>query len=245
MKRFGLLGKTLGHSFSKNFFDEFFRTNAIEGTFENFEIEQIDSVKSVFECGVSGLSVTIPYKEAIIPYLDDLSPEAKLIGAVNCVQFINGKCIGHNTDAYGFHQSIKPFLTNLHERALILGTGGASKAVAHVFRSLGIDVIFCSRNPKGSKEFSYEEINNHMLNACKVIVNTTPVGTYPDINDCIPFPFGNLSKDHLVIDLIYNPALTKFLQLSKENGATVINGEAMLKHQALRSWKIWNEENIN
>ena len=194
----------------------------------------------MFAQHLSGLTVTIPYKEEIIPFLDSISDEAKAIGAVNVVQFKDGQKVGHNTDAFGFHQSIKPFLTFHHERALILGTGGAAKAVAHVFRSLGIDVIFCSRNPQGRNQFSYSEINEHMLNACKVIVNCTPLGTFPDVDEFIEMPFDHLTADHLVIDLVYNPTKTEFLNRSEKAGATILNGESMLRHQALRAFEIWN-----
>jgi shikimate dehydrogenase len=171
-----------------------------------------------------------------------LSIEAKTIGAVNCIQFTDGQKVGHNTDAYGFQQSIKPFLTNQHERALIFGTGGASKAIAYVLKNLGIDVLFISRDPKEEKHFSYAEINDHMLNACKLLVNCTPVGTldYKDSKFDLPFEF--LTSDHLVVDLVYNPPMTDLLLRSKQQGATVLNGESMLKHQALRSWKIWNNQ---
>lgn len=242
MKTYGLIGQTLGHSFSKSFFEDFFTKNNVDAEFRNFELKEITELKDVFALQPAGLSVTIPYKESIIPFLDALSEEAEKIGAVNCVQFVGAKKIGHNTDAYGFHQSVKPFLTNKHERALILGTGGASKAVAHVLKSLGIDVLYISRNPIGNRQFTYEEINAHMLRACKLIINCTPVGTYPNVTDEIPFPFEFLDEEHLVVDLIYNPPMTKFLEHSKAAGATVLNGEAMLKHQAMRSWKIWNNE---
>jgi len=240
MRKFGLVGKSLGHSFSKSFFEEYFKKNEIDAEFVNFEIETIEEINNVFDQNLSGLTVTIPYKESIIPFLNELSVEAKEIGAVNVVQFVNGKTIGHNSDAYGFQQSIKPFLTNLHERALILGTGGASKAVAYVFKTIGLDVLYCSRNPSGPKEFSYDSINEHMLNACKVVVNCTPVGTFPNIDDALPFPFEKLSSDHLVIDLIYNPKKTKFLAEAEKQGATILNGESMLKEQALKAWQIWN-----
>ena len=242
MNNFGLLGKSLGYSFSKKFFDDYFSKNSIEGKFDNYEIPTIDLVSKVFQNNLKGLTITIPYKEAIIPFLDEITAVAKEIGAVNVIQFKNGKKIGHNSDAYGFQQSIKPFLTNLHERALILGTGGASKAVAYVFNSLGIDVIFCSRNPSGPKEFSYDLLNEHMVNACKVVVNCTPIGTFPNSNESVDFPFQHLTKDHLVVDLIYNPAKTKFLQKAEEVGATILNGESMLKEQALKAWEIWNEQ---
>lgn len=242
MRTYGLIGKTLGYSFSKSFFERYFIESEIEAQFVNFELASIDEIKKVFEEPIEGLSVTIPYKESIIPFLDELSIDARAIGAVNCIQFIDGQKIGHNTDAYGFQQSIKPFLTNQHERALIFGTGGASKAIAYVLKNLGIDVIFISRDPKGEKHFSYEEVNSYMLNACKLIVNCTPVGTldYKDSQFEIPFEF--LTVEHLVVDLVYNPPMTDLLIRSMQQGATVLNGESMLKHQALRSWKIWNNQ---
>ena len=242
MKTYGLIGEKLDYSFSKTFFDDYFNKNSVDAAFINLEIPTIDSITEVFKKDISGLTVTIPYKETIIPFLDEITSEAKEIGAVNVIQFKDGKRIGHNSDAYGFQQSIKPFLTNLHERALIIGTGGASKAVAHVFKSIGIDVIFCSRNPSGPKEFSYDLLNEHMVNACKVIVNCTPIGTFPNVDESIDFPFQFLTKDHLVVDLIYNPAKTKFLQKAEEVGATILNGESMLKEQALKAWEIWNEQ---
>ncbi len=240
MRNYGLLGKTLNYSFSKKFFEDFFEKNQLEAVFENYEIPSIENVAEVFAQRLNGLAVTIPYKESIIPYLDSLSAEAKEIGAVNVVQFKDGQRIGHNTDAFGFHQSIKPFLTFHHERALILGTGGASKAVAHVFCSLGIDVLICSRDPKGRNQFSYSEVNNHMLNACKVIVNCTPLGTFPNVGECIELPFEYLSESHLVIDLVYNPPKSLFLQRAEAAGATILNGESMLRHQALKAFEIWN-----
>jgi len=241
MKRFGLIGKILVHSFSPAFFTKYFEQNGIDANYELFELENIEDCKALLsDKTISGLNVTVPYKIEIIPFLDELDEVAKSIGAVNVVAFREGKTIGFNTDAFGFQQSIKPFLTFKHERALILGTGGASKAVEYVFKQIGIDVLYISQNPEGkTKHFSYEEINEHMLNACKVIVNCTPVGTFPAIDECVPFPFQYLSSDHLVIDLIYNPAKTKFLEEAEKNGATILNGESMLKEQALKSWEIW------
>lgn len=241
MKRFGLIGKTLKHSFSQPFFTEFFRENGIDAVYENFELKDKSEILSLLQENLSGVSVTIPYKEEIIPFLEELSPEAATIGAVNCVAFKEGKTIGHNTDAYGFHQSIKPFLTNKHERAIIFGTGGASKAVVYVLKQIGIDCIFISRNPDGENQFSYADINEHMLNACKLIVNCTPVGMYPDSGACIDLPFQYLTPDHLVVDLIYNPVKTQLLQRSEAQGAQILNGETMLKQQALMAWKIWQQ----
>jgi shikimate dehydrogenase len=242
MRTYGLIGKTLGYSFSKSFFERYFSENDIDAQFHNFELAAIEDINRVFEQQIGGLSVTIPYKESIIPFLDDLSIEAKVIGAVNCIQFKDGQKVGHNTDAYGFQQSIKPFLTNQHERALIFGTGGASKAIAYVLKNLGIDVLFISRDPKEDKHFSYAEINDHMLNACKLLVNSTPVGTLDFKDSKFDLPFEFLTEEHLVVDLVYNPPMTDLLLRSKQQGATVLNGESMLKHQALRSWKIWNNQ---
>lgn len=243
MRKFGLIGKQLGHSFSKAFFTEKFQEEELSAVYENVELSEIAEIKAVIDTGsFSGLNVTIPYKESVIQYLDELSDEAKAIGAVNVIAFQNGKTIGHNTDAFGFHQSIKPFLTNRHERALILGTGGASKAVAYVFQSIGLDVIYVSRNPKEAKQFGYSDINEHMLNACKVIVNCTPVGTFPNVDESIPFPFAHLTEEHLVIDLIYNPSQTRFLAQSAAAGATTLNGLSMLKEQANKAWQIWTQK---
>jgi shikimate dehydrogenase len=241
MRKFGLIGKTLGHSFSKQFFEKKFSTEAIAATFENIELATISEVKTVLTAGFSGLSVTVPYKTAIIPFLDELSVEAQAIGAVNSIGFENGKAIGYNTDAHGFHQSIKPFLTNQHERALIIGTGGAAKAVAYVLQQIGLNVVFVARNPQGENEFPFESLNEHMVHACKLIVHCTPVGTFPNNSECVPFPFASLSKEHLCVDLIYNPAETSFLAQSKAAGATILNGYSMLQEQAIKSWSIWNK----
>ena len=157
MDKYGLIGKSLSHSFSKTFFENFFKENNINASFQNFEFESLNEVNKVLNQNLKGCCVTIPYKEKIIQFLDDLSEEAKEIGAVNVIQFDGNKTIGHNSDAFGFQQSVKPFLTNKHERALILGSGGASKAVAFVLNKIGIDVIFVCRTPTRNKEFSYAE----------------------------------------------------------------------------------------
>jgi shikimate dehydrogenase len=242
MKIYGLIGRSLGHSFSKSFFEHYFLDNKIDARYENFELETIDEVNELLQRDISGFNVTIPYKEEIIPFLDELSAEAKAIGAVNVVKVVGNKRIGHNSDAFGFHQSIKPFLTNRHERAVIFGTGGASKAVEYVLKSIGVDVIFVSRNPEGANQFHYNEVNHHMLNACKLMVNTTPVGTFPNVNDFLDIPYSCLTHEHLAVDLIYNPEKTKFLEYAEAEGAMILNGKSMLREQALKSWKIWSEE---
>ncbi len=243
MRKFGLIGKTLSHSFSKAFFSEKFQKEDIPASYENIELPDVSLVKEVLKNGgFSGLNVTIPYKQQIIPFLDELSPEAKAIGAVNTVVFRDGKTIGYNTDAHGFHQSIKPFLTNVHERALLLGTGGASLAVAYVLKGIGLDVKWVSRAPENDQTFAYSDVNEHMLKAFKMVVNCTPLGTYPNVDDCVDFPFEYLTPEHFCVDLIYNPAETTFLRLSKERGATILNGESMLREQALKAWQLWNEK---
>jgi shikimate dehydrogenase len=240
MRKYGLIGKSLSHSFSAKFFNEKFQSESIDAIYELIELADENQLESFLkENDFSGFNVTIPYKEKVLPFLNELSAEAKEIGAVNCIVKKDGKLIGHNTDAFGFKQSIKPFLTNLHERALILGTGGSSKAVEFVFKSIGINCIFVSRSPKQG-QFAYSEINQHMVNACKVIVNCTPVGMYPNVDEVIDFPYHFLSKEHLLIDLIYNPLKTNFLKKSEENSAQILNGESMLKEQALKSWELWN-----
>ncbi len=240
MKHYGLIGKTLTHSFSASFFKEYFEKNQIDATYANFELETIEQVRALFKQNLSGLNVTYPYKESIIPYLDQLDEGAAQIGAVNVIAFENGKRVGYNTDAHGFAQSIKPFLTFEHERALIFGTGGASKAVAHVFKQIGLDVFYISRHRnEAAGVFTYEDINVHMLRSCKVLVNCTPVGTYPNISDSIKLPFEALTSSHLVIDLVYNPAETELMKRAKKNGAAVMNGLSMLQHQALKSYEIW------
>jgi shikimate dehydrogenase len=189
-----------------------------------------------------GLNVTIPFKEHILEFIDEVSSEAQIIGAINTIKVgSNGKICGYNTDAFGFHQSIKPFLDFNHHRAIILGTGGASKAVAFVLEKLGLDVFFISRNPEGSKQFSYSEINAQMLSTCKLVINCTPVGMFPNSDNLIDIPYEFLTKKHLIIDLIYNPSETLFLKKSRESGAIVLNGDSMLHQQALKSWELWNQ----
>jgi shikimate dehydrogenase len=242
MPKFGLIGKLLDYSFSKTFFTEYFEKNKLNHSYENIEIQTIDEFSKILKSNeFSGFNVTIPYKESIIPFLDELSPEAKIIGAVNTISFENGKIIGHNTDAFGFQQSIKPFLDNRHERAMILGTGGASKAIAYVLKNIGLNVIFISRNPQGENQFSYVDINQNMVNACKMIVNCTPLGTFPNVDEKPDFPTEFITKNHFVVDLIYNPEKTKFLQEAEAKGAIILNGKSMLKEQAMKAWEIWNK----
>ena len=242
MKQFGLIGKQLSHSFSPAFFTDFFQKQGIDAHYAAYELQEISDFPQLMKDHIfGGLNVTIPYKTDIIPFLDELDPLAAEIQAVNVIAFDNGRTKGYNTDVYGFQQSIKPFLTFHHERALIFGTGGASKAVAHVFKSLGIDVIFVSQSPSSlSNHFTYEDVNEHMLAACKVIVNCTPLGMFPYVDSAVELPYASLSEEHLLIDLVYNPEETLFMKQGRANGATAMNGLSMLQNQALKSWEIWN-----
>jgi len=239
---FGLIGKKLEHSFSKNYFTTKFNELNLESTYTNYELKSIEEVKDVFKIdGLVGLNVTIPYKESIIPFLDEVDDVALKIGAVNTVVIKDGKTKGYNTDAYGFKQMIKPFFKAHHERAIVLGTGGASKAIAFVLEELGCSPIYISRYPNAENQFAYEEINKNMIEACPLIVNTTPIGMFPNENDEIDFPTQFLTEKNLVIDLIYNPKETIFLKKSKAKKAWTSNGLTMLHQQAERSWLIWNE----
>jgi len=245
MHLFGLVGKSLKHSFSKNYFEKKFQTLGLENyVYENFELENIESVKTLIaeNPNLKGFNITIPYKETIIPFLDELSDEAKNIGAVNCVLISNKKLIGYNTDVYGFAQSIKPFLDNNHQRALILGTGGASKAVAYALQKTGVEVYFVtsSQSKKTSNSFFYSEINEVVMNAFKLVVNTTPLGMFPKIDEAPNLPYHLFTPQHLAYDLIYNPEQTLFLQKAKAQGAIAVNGLSMLQLQAEKSWEIWN-----
>ncbi len=237
--QFGLLGKSLKHSFSELYFKNKFQELGLDAEYRNYEIQTIGEFVALKSLpNLVGLNVTIPYKEEIILLLDELSEEAERIGAVNTILIEDGKTTGYNTDAFGFKQMIKPFLLNTHERALVLGNGGAAKAVKFVLEQIGLSVLVVARNPK-TDEFSLTEINDMMVKHCGIIVNTTPVGMFPNLEDCLDFPFDALNAGHLVVDLIYNPEETNFLSEAKTRGATTLNGLTMLHQQAEKSWEIW------
>jgi shikimate dehydrogenase len=241
-KLFGLLGRNLSHSFSQRYFQTKFQEQQLQYAYKNFELASIDEFpKLAKEFNLSGLNVTIPYKESVLKYLDELEDEAKEVGAVNTIAFREGKKIGYNTDVFGFRQMIKPFLLSKHERALILGNGGAAKAVRHVLKNIGLEVITAARNPKKG-EFQLAEVNDMMIKHCRVLVNATPVGTFPDVESCLEIPFWAITDEHLVVDLIYNPEQTKFLHSAQKQGATILNGLTMLYQQAEKSWEIWNQK---
>lgn len=241
---FGLIGANLTHSFSKAYFEKKFAELELHGyCYENFELQNIRDFPALIKNNTPliGLNVTLPYKELILPYLDDLSNEAKAIGAVNCIKVSGGKTFGYNTDVYGFSQSIKPFLDLNHQRALILGTGGSSKAVAYALKKIGVEVMFVSSSAskKNEKVLLYGELNELVLRSHKLIVNCTPLGMYPNVDTFPPLPYEYFSAEHLAYDLIYNPEETLFLKKAAEQGAIVVNGLSMLKLQAEKSWEIW------
>lgn len=247
MRLFGLIGKPLSHSFSKNYFSKKFIEESIkDANYELFPLESINELSSLLEKqkDLIGFNVTIPYKESVIPFLDELDVSAQEIGAVNTV-FIkreNDRAVlkGYNTDAIGFRDSIKPFLASHHDRALIFGSGGSSKAVAHVLQQLQIPFHFVSRNPSLSKEIAYTDIDEQGIHSTPLLINCTPLGMSPNVLEMIPIPITGISSSHLVYDLIYNPEETLLLKEAKERGAIAVNGYSMLKLQAEASWKIWN-----
>lgn len=244
---FGLIGKSLSHSFSKPYLEEkFSKEGKTDFQYSNFDLENLDALLQIItDNHLNGLNVTKPYKELVIPFLNELDSTAKDIGAVNCIK-INWNnnqpyLIGYNTDYYGFAQSIKPFLEPIHQRALILGTGGASKAIAYALKNVDVDFYFVtSGEKKGSNYFHYSELNEYVLNAFKLIVNCTPLGMFPKVDTCAQIPFEFIAAEHLLYDLIYNPEETLFLQRGKEQGAITINGLNMLKLQADKAWEIWH-----
>ncbi len=250
MDKYGLIGYPLAHSFSISYFNEKFESEGIDAVYENFEIPQIDDVKEIIDSNpdLKGLNVTIPYKQQVLKYIKELSPEAKAIGAVNVIRIEHkgNKTVlkGFNSDVIGFTKSIEPILNTYHKKALILGTGGAAKAVQYGLQSLGIETLFVSRTKK-KNAIIYEEVTADIVREYNVIVNCTPVGMYPHIDECPKLPYEAMDSHTLLYDLLYNPDETKFLRLGAERGATVKNGLEMLLLQAFVSWEIWNGEEEN
>lgn len=243
---YGLIGKKIGHSFSADFFNKKFQKEGINNSYQLFPLESIELLPKLLEThqDLEGLNVTIPYKVEVIPYLNDLSHDAKEMGAVNVIKISrkDGKTFlkGYNSDCIGFRESLKPMLRSDIQKALILGTGGASKAVAYALKQLGIEYNFVSRTPSEGqlsyKDLSQEIIKNHLL-----IVNTTPLGMFPDVDSYPSIPYQFLTPRHVCYDVVYNPLETSFMKKSAQEGAIVSNGLAMLKLQALSAWDIWNE----
>ncbi|MGY5851175.1 shikimate dehydrogenase family protein [Salegentibacter sp. F14] len=242
MKTYGLIGKNIDYSFSRTYFAEKFKRENIAAEYKNFDLEQISQFPQIFQSdpGISGLNVTIPYKQTIIPFLDELSPDAEKIGAVNTIKIEkNQKLTGHNTDYIGFRNSIEPLLEAQDIKALILGTGGASRAIAYALEELEIEFKFVSRSPQQG-QFDYTEIDKKVLQEYTLIINSTPLGTFPQVAKHPPLAFEHLNRSHLVYDLIYNPRSTKLMDLARIQGARVSNGLKMLELQAEAAWIIWN-----
>jgi shikimate dehydrogenase len=243
MRAFGLIGYPLGHSFSKGFFTEKFQREKIDAQYENYPSPAISDFPELLarHPQLEGLNVTIPYKEQVIPYLDELSPVVAAIGACNCIRIQHGRLIGYNTDVVGFEQSLRKKLQPDHRKALVLGTGGASKAVQYVMRQLQIDCKVVSRNADPAKGIAgYDQLTRADLQEATLWINTTPLGMYPNTESAPPLDYSQVTDRHYLYDLVYNPPETRFLALGKARGATVENGHDMLIIQALESWRIWN-----
>ncbi len=241
MKMYGLIGYPLGHSFSKKYFTHKFEEEQSANRFENFAIENINLLPQVLQTHpeLAGLCVTIPYKQQVIPFLHESAPEVEEVGACNCIRIKNKRLKGFNTDIAGFEQSLRQQLQPYHKRALILGTGGASKAVEYVLKKLGIAYTLVSRNAKQG------HLNYGMLNAGTIahnllIINATPLGTFPEVDKCPDIPYEGIGKEHFLFDLIYNPEKTLFLAKGEARGAAIQNGYNMLVAQAEANWEIWN-----
>lgn len=239
MKQLGLIGRNISYSFSENYFKtKFEELNLKDFDYQIFDLKTINEVEKLFENpSLLGFNVTIPYKQEILSFLDDLSDEAKEIGAVNTVKITNEKKIGYNTDAFGFEESLKPLLKNHHQKALILGNGGAAKAVKFVLNKLNIPYLIVTR--KEDEFLSFEQLDSSIIKNHQIIINCTPIGTFPNISDAPLLPYDALTANHLLYDLIYNPTETQFLQNAQKNGATIKNGLEMLHLQAEKAWEIW------
>jgi len=240
---FGLIGKNISYSFSKTHFTAKFENDDLDYSYENFDIDDISQFPYILKNNpeLLGLNITIPYKESIIPYLDELNEIAKEIGAVNTIKIeSSGKLKGYNTDYYGFQHSIQPLLKPHHKKALILGTGGASKGVAYGLKNLNIPFDFVSRQHNGNVKYVYSDLTDMIIASYQIIINCTPIGTHPNVNECPDIPYDGITSEHLLYDLIYNPIQTKFLICGEIKGATIINGFKMLEFQAQKAWDIWS-----
>ena len=250
MRKFGLIGYPLGHSFSKKYFAEkFTKENISDCQYESYPLSDIEMLEELIlnNSDLAGLNVTIPYKSAVIKYLDHIDTQARSVGAVNVLKLkrIGGKVVlkGFNTDVDGFRSSISPYLGERITNALVFGTGGAAKAVCYVLREFGINITSVGRNnPEGV--LNYSDITNDILMSNQLIVNSTPLGMFPDINSKPDINYSLLNKNHILFDLVYNPELTAFLRMGKEQGCSIISGITMLYSQAEKSWEIWNNEEI-
>lgn len=243
--KFGIIGKNISYSFSKKYFTKkFIQLKLNHHSYENFDIQSIDELPLILNKNtpyLKGINVTIPYKEEVFKYLDEFEEDAKTIGAVNTIKILsNYRLKGYNTDVYGFEKSLKPLLKKHINKALVLGTGGASKAIAFVLKKLEIEFKFVSRSPINEQTISYSDLTNKIINNHHLIINCTPLGTFPKIENFPDIPYQYLTNKHFLYDLIYNPVETSFLSKGKEMGAVIKNGEQMLILQADKAWEIWN-----
>ena len=241
MKIYGLVGKNIGYAHSVDYFSAKFKREGITGVrYRNFDISSLGEIHKIWLTqNLAGLNVTVPYKEEIIRYLDDLSPEARRIGAVNTIRLVRGKKVGHNTDAYGFEKSLVPLLKDVHTRALVLGMGGASRAVTSVLEKLGIR-FHCVSRRRRKGGLTYEALRPEAIATHRLVINCTPLGTHPEVDKAPDIPYAYLGPDHLVYDLVYNPRVTRFMKSAQARGAQTTNGYQMLVRQAEKAWEIWN-----
>jgi shikimate dehydrogenase len=243
MRLFGLIGFPLTHSFSKKYFTEKFQAEKLSDCrYENFQVKSVDQLPEIISLNPSleGLNVTIPYKESVLKFLNEKNELVDQVGACNCIKIENGKLTGYNTDVIAFENSLKKKLKPHHRTAYILGTGGAAKAIEFVLIELGINYQFVSRNPS-AVQISYDELDDDLVGSHQLIINTTPVGMYPNVDEAPPIPYEAITPEHFLFDLTYNPEKTLFLKYGEEKGAAIQNGYEMLVMQAEESWKIWNE----
>ncbi len=242
MRKYGLIGKNIDYSFSKAYFSKKFEKYNIDASYVNFDIDDISKIKEIIkkEKDLCGLNVTIPYKQSVVDFLDNIDDNAKSIGAVNTIKFDNGKLIGYNTDAYGFIKSLFPLLEKQHQKALVLGSGGASKAVCSGLKSFDIDYRIVSRSAKNDLQITYDQLDKDIIESHKLIVNCTPLGTHPNIHESPNIPYEYIGNKHFLFDLVYNPKVTTFLAQGSNQGAKICNGYDMLRFQAEKAWEIWN-----
>lgn len=242
MTTYGLIGNPVEHSYSEKYFTDKFEQEGIDAIYKTFKLESLDEFPKLLkkETALKGLNITLPFKEKIIPYLDHIDPQAKKIGAINTIKITDGVTTGYNTDSFGFLKSLFLLIEKQHTDALILGTGGAAKAIAQALTSMGIDYKMVSRTPSEG-QLSYNALTAEQVKEHLLIVNCTPLGTYPNVDTSPTIPYEGLTKQHLLYDLTYNPAITQFLAQGQAHQSKIFNGQKMLEYQADKSWEIWNE----
>ena len=243
IKRYGLIGRNIAYSFSRGYFKQKFETENLENcTYENFDLNEIEELNKILtKKNIYGLNVTTPFKREVVPFLDRLSPTAEEMNAVNTIKFNeDGSISGHNTDVYGFEKSLLEIISTPPKKALILGTGGASSAVAFVMKKLNIEFSYISRSA-GANTIKYKKVDEKVMDEHHLIINASPLGTFPDVELAPQLPYSFLTHDHVLFDLIYNPPETRFLQEGKKRGCKILNGQKMLEYQAEKSWEIWNQ----